>query len=94
MAIDFATALENDLRILVNLDLEVDDSIGCMLDYCSGEAVMYGVISTPCGCPQPLCLPHYDREKPTWVYGDPIHCYNCPIHADNGGRFIRWEKIK
>lgn len=84
----FAAALD------VDLTLEVADSEACMISDCGGEAVMAGIISTPCGCPQPLCLPHYERERPKWQPGDGIHCYLCPMRVDNGGYFVRWEKLK
>jgi hypothetical protein len=84
--VGFAAALD------VDLSLSVDDRESCMI--CDGEAVMLGVISTPCGCPQPLCLPHYERERPRWKPGDGIHCYLCePKTIDNGGEFVRWEKM-
>jgi hypothetical protein len=82
----FSAALDVDLM------LEADNSPDCLL--CSGEAVMVGIIGTPCSCPQPLCLAHYERELPRWTPGDPIHCYPCPWTVDNGGEFIRWERAK
>jgi hypothetical protein len=78
----------------VDLDLTSDTRPECMIRECSNEAVMLGVISTPCGCPQPLCLRDYDRERPLWEVGDDIWCYLCkPQTVDNCGTFIRWERL-
>src|SRR6478609_553001 len=86
MTVGFAAALD------VDLSLTVDECIECMI--CGHEAVMLGIISTPCACPQEVCLAHYEQERPRWAKGDHIHCYKCPKTLDNGGRFIRWEKAK
>jgi hypothetical protein len=84
MSVGFAQALD------VDLSLTVEDRLTCML--CDGEAVMVGIIGTPCGCPQTLCLPHYERERPKWWPGDILWCYLCIQTDDGPGPFIRWEK--
>lgn len=92
MSIGFAPS--TDISSLVSLDLVADDAPVCMLEECSSQAVMNGVIAISCGCDQPLCLTHYEREKPRWFPGDHIWCYTCrPMALGNSGRFVRWEKI-
>ena len=87
----FATILD------VDLDLAAADTEPCMIKECGSEAVMHGIITTPCGCAQPLCLYDWDRNVKQWNWqpGDDIWCYLCHPHTrDNMGKFIRWEKIK
>ena len=86
MSVGFATNLD------VDLSLTVDDSEPCMIDNCGREAVILGIIATPCNCPQPLCLLHYLGEKPKWAPGDVIWCHLCVKTEHNAGKFIRWEK--
>jgi hypothetical protein len=55
---------------------------------------MAGIISTPCWCPQPLCLRHYEMELPRWAPGDGLHCFFCrPKTLTTVGEFVRWERL-
>lgn len=76
----------------VDLSLESVDRPDCMLKECSGEAVMQGIITVRCRCPQSLCLPHYERELPRWLPGDEIWCYHC-VDWNDIGVFVGWEKL-
>jgi hypothetical protein len=79
----------------VDLTLTTDDAADCMIRDCDAEAVVNGVISTPCGCGQELCLRHYEAELPMWIPGDTLWCYKCsPKTLENEGRFVRWEWLK
>lgn len=88
----FAAALDLDL------DLVADDTEPCMVVTCDREAVWAGIITTPCGHPQPLCLPHHEMEVPRWNPGDPLFCYMCKrkrqMTEEDAGEFVRWERIK
>lgn len=88
MSVGFAQALD------VDLSLSASDKEDCMMEECSSEAVMEGVTTLPCGCPQTLCLAHYEREKPHWWRGDSIGCYRCrPLTLGNLGEFLYWTKL-
>lgn len=88
MSVGFAAALDVDLSLIT------EDRPPCLYPECEAEAVWNGIISTPCGCPQPLCVRHQEIESQIWFPGDAIHCFFCkPKTLDNGGEFVRWERL-
>lgn len=87
--VGFAVSLD------VDLSLEADDKEPCMIKECDCEAVMEGLTTVPCECPQILCLQHYEIQHPLWVPGDTIWCYLCRWNGtpSGAGEFIGWEKL-
>lgn len=87
VTVGFCTSLD------VDLSLECSNKEGCLYPNCGCEGVKQGIITTPCGCPQIVCMLHFEVELPRWQQYDGIHCAYCPFTLDNGGVFIRWENI-
>ncbi|HYF71771.1 MAG TPA: hypothetical protein VD864_03065 [Nocardioides sp.] len=88
MTVGFAAAVD------VDLSLVTEDREPCLYPECSAEAVWGGIITTPCGHPQPLCLRHYEVEAPRWMPGDSIFCWTCtPRSEEDQGTFVRWERL-
>lgn len=88
------TEVGHAVSVDVDLDLVTEDREPCLWNECNNEAVWNGVISTPCGCPQPVCIPHHELESTRWKPGDAIHCYFChPKTEENSGEFVRWERL-
>jgi hypothetical protein len=87
MTVGFAAAVD------VDLSLVAEDRPPCLYHDCGSEAVWAGIISTPCGCPQPVCVRHHKIEVVRWQPGDHLLCFFCPKNLNDEGQFIRWERL-
>lgn len=83
-------------QLLFRQILVVDvTEIECIWDNCTREGLLVPVLTWPCACSLPHCLPHKDEMDALQANAPPrtpgLMCATC---LETVGFILRWERVK